>query len=269
MDIFLKETQIPYFEQRNWERLRKRHKIKILEEVIKNFTDYYKMEWDIQVLFVKFPPIFGKAEGYSNFNKGLIVLNDNYFNHNFVYQNSYFKKEKYKYTTINLYHILMHELRHFYQIWVMKHPQINPELAQKVKNNFYRNEYRDNYINIFNTDAYMCQFVERDAIEYELKQIDNYIKLLKNDEELNELLAKKEFIIKRNDTAYQNLQQFFNIDNPIPYIDESMSIIANKQITCEDIYPNDTELHQKLNQLFPYKGMDKIHSQIPERGEKE
>lgn len=269
MHIFLKENQIPYFEQKNWEHVSKIHKVEVLNEVIKNFTDYYEMEWDIRVLFIKFPPIFGEAKGYSNFNKGLIVLNDNYFNHNFVYKNSYLKKEKYKYTTINLYHTLMHELRHFYQIWVMKHSQTNPELAQKVKNNFYRNEYRDNYINIFNTDAYICQFVERDAIEFELNQIDDYINLLKSNEELNALLAEKEFIEQRRDTAYQKLQQFFNVDNPIKYIDESMDIIANNQILYENIYPNDTELHQKLNQLFPYKGMDKIHSQIPERGEKE
>lgn len=253
MENFINEYQLKKLKQKNWDRLRKSQKIDLLTDITKNFAEFYHMDINIDIFFIKLLPITGEAGGCSDFNSNHIMLNDTYFNKKYVFVGSYFKKKTYEYTSINIYHVLMHELRHFYQIWVMKHPEINPEFAEKVKNNMYNDKYRTNYINIFCHDAYLWQFVEREAISFELKQIDEHIKLLDpNDdkEEIDILLKEKDNMNKIITDAYKRLQGQLRVDCPIDYIDAAMKAIVKNPKTR---FKNDTELGKNLNDFFYYK----------------
>ena len=250
----LNEMQIYKLKQHNWSYISKSAKIDLLEDIANQFCEFYNINKNINIYFMLFPPLGGDALAFSKLDEGKIFLNDNYFNHKYKYYGLFKKKKRYEYTAMDVYHTLMHELRHIYQYWTITSNEAKKDdYYELINNNIYSDKYRDNYLPINYQYLYCYQFIERDAINYEFKQIDKYISILQNNndiKEMNALIEEKKHLINYLNTVYEELKIQLSSNNPIEELDAFMKKIRLTPFTTEDIYPNDTETNKALNNIY-------------------
>lgn len=238
-----------------WSTLTEEHKLNIAQTIVDIFLNVIGIPNNIKISFAEFDNdeingIFDRNTNQLSLNKHFFISGYKKFSENdIVYYND---------ANVYFYHIIMHELKHVEQAYLMQYPELNPERANKLMINNTKIKYR--YMYIVNSDLYNIQISEREAFKFERVQqkylSDIASKILSADIVFRDFEFEAHILKENYTSTLQRIKKDYQTNTPFEDLDNIMDAIINNksydnlnQIMLQDVL-NLTKVKRKFLPFF-------------------